>query len=632
MPKKALNKIQITTLSLAVLLILSCFVGPNFAGSQTTNFSSQSTGSASIIEALINSVNAHGGWNSSLQTIYDGITLGQTTVTQLQNAVDSINITSTSAAETVFYWYLQLNKLGVSINETTIETALDKVTMLPDVGGLLFDYSNSGIASFLVYNRYDLYAYEWAHQLGFEIAKWNLSLAYSVFNNSVAAYGKPVLCVGSNQVGWGIGYGPRYYDETAETIDMYLTFWLLGIDDGLTQAEYWWNWENANLWVNSDNSSGGYYKYAINWTTFECEAGGFDQIVWKLHYFDPSITNVTNLLTDVETRALSQGWDSPQWADYVVVHATENSQQRLENTIMSWGAMLGLYSNMNSTMQSQVQAFLDGSAGSAPAWNLTLQSKLYDNSTGMFRIHSDGSDSTEATADGAVLLMMLSTVPVTGSLAVPLGDCVYQDINNVIDGDISHINLTNKTVTISVAVPGTFLSMFGTNIFEYTLDSPGVWQIIFDGDWNSITSKTLISELPSSRIYLGMVNSTELNPTPTPTLTASPTPTSSPSPTPSPTPTSTPSPTPTLDPIINQIPRIPTPPISYTEPSPTPKLISTTTPTSTITTTPTQPTTPTATSAPTHNPVAFPSTTIALATILVVTILAVSAYIKKRIK
>jgi hypothetical protein len=517
MAKKALKLKQITTLSLTVVLILSCFVGAvSFVGGETTNFSTQSPGSASVIAALENSINANGGWNSSLQTIYDGIALGETTVSQLQTAVDAVNINSTSAAETVFYWYFELSKFGVSINETTIEAALNEVTMLPNAGGLPYDYSNpnasSNIASFLVYNRYDLYAYQWASQLDYETSKWNLTAAYAVFNDSVTAYGKPVLSVGDNETGWGIGYGSRYYDEGAETIDMYLTFWLLGEPDGLTQAQYWWNWVNSNLWDTADYSGGSFYKYAISRIAFECDAGGMDQIIWKLYSYDPSISNVNNLLTDMETRALSQGWSSPQWADYVVVHSSGvngtggNSQQRLENTIMSWAAILGFYGNMTSSMQSQVRELLDGSAG--PAWNLTLQSELYDDSTNMFRMHSDASDSVEATADGAVLLMLLSTVPVNGSLAVPLADSKYQDINNIIDGGISNINLASRTATVSVATPGTFLSMFGANIFEYNLSSSGVWQLSFASDWNSISSKTFVSALPSSRIYLGTVNYT----------------------------------------------------------------------------------------------------------------------------
>ena len=515
MTKKPVNLTQITTVCLTFILVISSFFGAlSFASGQTTAPSTQPTGSASEIEALENTISANGGWNSSLQTIYDGIALGETTVSQLQTAVDSIAISSMAAAEAVFYWYFELSKFGVSLNATTIEAALNEVSMLPGVGGLPDDYSNYGTASFLIYNRYDLYAYQWADQLGYETSKWNLYQAYDVFKNSVNAYGKPVLYVQAGGVGWGIGYGPRYYDECAETIDMYLTFWLLGIPDGLTQAEYWWNYVNSNLWDTADYPGGAFYKYALDWTAFECEAGGMDSIISKLYYYDPSI-DTSNLFTDMETRALSQGWSSPQWADYVVVHATGvgdsgggNPQERLENTIMSWAAMLGLYGNMTGTMQTQVQNLLNGSTGAA--WSLLLDSEVYDNSNGMFRIRSDASDSVEATADAAVLMMLLSTVPISGSLAVPIEDSTYEDINNIIDGGIININLTSQTVTIGVSQAGTFQSMFGTDIFQYNLTSPGIWKLTFSNDWNNITSETLISALPTTRIYLGTANPNSL--------------------------------------------------------------------------------------------------------------------------
>ncbi len=383
------------------------------------------------------------------------------------------------------------------------------------VGGLPYDFDNVnagvGIASFLLYNRFDLYAYQWADQLNYETSKWNLSAAYAVFNYGVAEYGKPVLCIGSDGNGWGISYGPRYYDECGETVDMYLTFWLLGVPDALVQAEYWWNWTNANLW-DTTCSGGSFYKYAYNWVAFECEAGGFDQIISKLNYYDPTISDVGNLFADLETRLLSQGWSSSGWLDYVAVHATGvngtkgNSQERLENTIMYWSALLGFYGNMTSVMQSQVQGLLNGSAGSAPAWSLLMQSELYNSSVGMFRLNSETTESVEATADAAVLIMLLSTVPVNGSLAVPMAESAYEDINNIVDGGVSSINLTARTVTVSVSSPGTFLSMFGTSIFEYDLNSSGIWQLDFASDWNSLLNETLISSLPSSRIYLGTVS------------------------------------------------------------------------------------------------------------------------------
>ncbi len=521
MPKKTIIAMRTVIVFLILVLFLGCFSPVlRIAGGETTYQSMQATGSASAIASLENIIEANGGWNSSLQTIYDGIVLGKTTIVQLQNAVDAINITSTSAAENVFYWYFEMSKLGVVINATTIEAALNEVEMLPNIG-LPDDYDNtntgSNIASFLLYNRYDLYAYQWADQLSYETSKWNLSAAYSAFNNGVAEYGKPVLCIGSNGNGWGISYGPRYYDECGETIDMYLTFWLLGVPGALVQAEYWWNWTNVNLW-DTTYSGGDFYKYAYNWVAFECEAGGFDQIISKLNYYDPTISNTSNLFTDLETRLLSQGWSSPGWLNYVAVHATGvdggggNSQERLENTIMYWASLLGFYDNMTSTMQSQVQDLLEGTAGAAPAWSLLLQSDLYDKSTGMFKIHSDSADCVEATADAAVLIMLLSTVPVNGAIAVPMEDSCYEDINNVIDGSISSINLTSRSMIVSVASQGTFLSMFGTNIFEYDLNSSGVWRLDFASDWNSLTEETLVSLLPTSRIYLGTVNQSNEEP------------------------------------------------------------------------------------------------------------------------
>jgi hypothetical protein len=261
-----------------------------------------------------------------------------------------------------------------------------------------------------------------------------------------------------------------------------------------------------------------------------------------------------------------------------------------------------------------MRALLDGSAGPAPAWNLTLQSQLYDNITGMFRMTSDVSVSTEATANAAVLLTALSTVPVTGSLAVPFQECVYEDIINIIDGGVSSLNLETKTVTLSVSKPGTFLSQFGTQVFEYSLNSPGVWSLTFADDWNSILSKTFVSKLPS-RNYLGSIETIEPFPEPTPT----PTPTPSPTPTVSPSPTPTVLLTPTHTTIFNPAPTL--------SPNPT-----------TTTSSPTQEPSQTAASTDTkpleHNAAQSQSFIIAIVTFLALTSLSIIVYtkIKKQVK
>ena len=87
MLKNALNSKQAITFFLSFSFVFLGFAGVvNFGSGETTIFfSTQPTGSASVIAALENSIEANGGWNSSLQTIYDGIALGQTTVNQLKS-------------------------------------------------------------------------------------------------------------------------------------------------------------------------------------------------------------------------------------------------------------------------------------------------------------------------------------------------------------------------------------------------------------------------------------------------------------------------------------------------------------------------------------------------------------------
>jgi len=472
-------------------------------GATTVNYS---TGAASYIQNLVNNVTANGGWLQSIQTCYDGIALGQTNITQLQTLVDGLSGNPTANWQQIFYWYYVMGKFQVQINQTTIEAALDAAPMLQN--GLPFTDSSSGSPDFLVYNRYLVNAYAFAKTLNYDTGKWNITTAYNSFKTAITNLGKPALWISNTTVASGISYGPRYYDESAETIDMFLQFWEAGISDGMIQAEYWWNWTNSNLWNTQSYSGGSFYQYALNWIAFECEAGGMNSIMWQLYYYNSTTTNMNNLVADMQTRWLANGWNSPQWEQFVTVHATGvngsagNPQTRLDNTIMSWAAMLGLYANMTTIMQSEVQELVNGSnPAGAPAWELLEQSNLYN--SGLFSITSDSSPSGEATADGACLMMYLATIPVTGSVAVPLADVRYEDINNIIDGGISNINLTSDQLTISVMNPGNFSFTFGTSLISYTLPSSGIWQLTFSPDWNTIINAVLISQLSNTRIYLG---------------------------------------------------------------------------------------------------------------------------------
>ena len=56
----------------------------------------------------------------------------------------------------------------------------------------------------------------------------------------------------------------------------------------MPQAENLWNFANNYYW------NGAYYGYTGANGFYECEAGGFEQIIWKLYDYN---TNLPNIIT-----------------------------------------------------------------------------------------------------------------------------------------------------------------------------------------------------------------------------------------------------------------------------------------------------------------------------------------------
>jgi hypothetical protein len=122
----------------------------------------------------------------------------------------------------------------------------------------------------------------------------------------------------------------------------------------------------------------------------------------------------------------------------------------------------------------------------------------------LFRWVSDTSYTNDATASGVALLMMLGIVPQTASLAIPLEEWSYEYGEYGYDGDLFNINLTTRTVRLSVLYSGTVKFIYNTPLTE-TFSSSGVWEVTFNTYWNATTAKTRISDLPSNRNYLTKV-------------------------------------------------------------------------------------------------------------------------------
>ncbi len=458
------------------------------------------------LETIVNSVN----YTSNIDAIYQGMIVGETTLQQLINAYNALPTepfagtgeNGVQQATTVLYWTPILAKLGYT-NETTIKWALNSQVImsngLPDTGA---DTLGSSPAAFLVYDRYLILAYGYAIQYNYELSKWNLTEAYNSFETSVASATYPaVLWVDSNGHPKMISYGPRYYDECAETIDVFLDFYNLGITSALNDAVVTWLWTNNTLWNYNGN---GMYSYALQEPgVLECEAGGFLQIALLLQREDPTLPDINNTLTDIENRFLAEQFSSPQWKDGVIQHASTNSQLRLENTVMAWAAILGSYGVLPSTYQSDVQQMLTGTgATSTPAWLQLLQSPLCGSNFPQFLEHSDSSGpSYDATATGADLLFMLGIVPQTAALAVPLEENSYEYIYNILDPDLFNINLTTNVVTVSLATAGILSFQFNQTVTD-TFNTSGIYTVQFSPDWNTILSITFVSNLPSNRQYM----------------------------------------------------------------------------------------------------------------------------------
>jgi hypothetical protein len=267
-----------------------------------------------------------------------------------------------------------------------------------------------------------------------------------------------------------------------------------------------WNWINTNLWT------GNYYKYALNWNDLECEAGGFYQIIAKLWQRNPNIGYINRLVQDMEYRFLGNRWNSPQWGGsspyFAVLHAAySNTQRRLENTIMAWSSIMGVYNRYNSTEQQQVIDLLQGySTYPNAAWQyLVSSSGLYDATSNQFKWSSGDTACNEATAYGTVLFFFMGMVPQDGSLAVPLEEYSYEYRQNMFDPELFHLDLSTRTVTLSVFLPGSIKFIYGSTPVTQIFSKSGVWQVTFSTDWTAVTSATYVSALPSNRRYLGEI-------------------------------------------------------------------------------------------------------------------------------
>ncbi|MCX6644659.1 MAG: hypothetical protein NT043_05585, partial [Candidatus Bathyarchaeota archaeon] len=201
-------------------------------------------------------------------------------------------------------------------------------------------------------------AYRYAQERG--ISGWNLTQAFIDFAN---AYLKPPTNSQSGEMLWinplenfSESFSSRYYDEHAETLDMFLEFALAGVNEtgsynGLTLNAT--DFADDSLINTQSHWSGSIYGYDSASGEVECEMGNFAQVIAEYQNFRGNLTYFDRVIQDLEYKLLAENFSSPAWGTVgVLKHADGNLQLRLGETMGALTALQMLYPDFNSSMQA----------------------------------------------------------------------------------------------------------------------------------------------------------------------------------------------------------------------------------------------------------------------------------------
>ncbi len=449
----------------------------------------------------------------------------------------------------------ELNNYSSSVINDSVRAALQN---MPMCGSLPITYYNNGdsdcASSFLVYDRYMVNAYRYAQELG--ISGWNLTQAFIDFAN---AYLKPPENSQYGEMLWinplenfSESFSSRYYDEHAETLDMFLEFALAGVNETVSYNGLTLNatdFADDSLINTQSHWSGSIYGYDSASGEVECEMGNFAQVIAEYQNFRGNLTYFDRVIQDLEYKLLAENFSSPAWGTVgVLKHADGNPQLRLGETMGALIALQMLYPYFSPDMQDNFASMLQNGA-----WQGLLTSSLYGN--GQFKfLSTDTGYGSDASSLGAMMLFLDGIVPNTGYLAMNASNERYQDYRTCFPTSQWSFNYQNQTICIPV-IAGNLSFLFGSEEVSQNFPSNGVYNIQFADDWNSIISITKVADISTTTLQpvtLQAIPRSTSSSTPTPqltlplalTLTPTPTPTPTPSPTPQPTPTSAPAPTP----------------------------------------------------------------------------------------
>lgn len=459
-----------------------------------------------LIGELTRLVNTTINWDADTDTKFISLCFKKKTKSQLEAIIDAL-----SDWQEVIRWSARSLKLGIE-RETVIKAALTNAVMvngLPRSHDAEPDYWEVADGDLL-------YGFYWADKWSHETSKWNKLTAK---NNLIACF----VDAGNSFL---IYYSPtaqdegtdRFYDENGQTMRAFMLLYeFFEYADALEYAEAIWDWVNTYHWTGGTTYPFEHYKYKPGEEEYECSGGPFLQLGTYLKWLKSDISNWDRLKLDMYNRGLRLEWYSPNWLDTTsnltptasTMHMTPgNTQRRLGETLSMWGALLGVYQLLDSTCKTAIKTMIEGKGTTYawhPAWMLLRNDKtnLYDAPTDKFKTVSGVGSSDVATAQAAFLMFFLGILPQTGALAVPNEELYYLEPYAIVDADLFALDITNRKVTMAVGVAGTFKFLYGTSKPEYEFTSTGIYEVTFASDWNSISSVSKLSDLPTNRRYLG---------------------------------------------------------------------------------------------------------------------------------
>ncbi len=481
--------------ALAVLFILLFAV--QFSNLQPAQAQAAPT-LAETINSVLSNVNVTDSvWNTVFDQIFcrQNASVFDFAITKAQN--------SSRYADVIFIARLaELNNYTSPIVNSCLIDALEN---MPMCGSLPITYDTPD--SFLVYDRYMVNAYRYAQSLN--VSRWNLTIAYSDF---VKAYVSGPEKSESGEMLYlnpedntALSFSSRYYDEHAETLDMFLQFYLNGVEGSLAYAD--------DAWLNVQaHWNGKIYGYTNMNAGVECEMGNFAQVISQYRNSRGEIPYFDRVISDLENKLLVEEFNSTAWGvKGVVKHSEATFQNRLYETTGSLTALHMLYPNFTIGNQTHFRNMF------STGWQGLINSSLFCNNQFSFMdIDNEGQPgiyNDEASLLGSMTLFLYGIVPQSGSLAIDASNEKYQDYLTCFPASKWQFNYIDHSIRIPVN-KGNFTFIFGSQNATVDFIEDGVYDVQFSIDWNNVTSTTKIADITHPHLEPVTLNTLEKNPSP----------------------------------------------------------------------------------------------------------------------